>query len=106
MKVDGRNHSIVIYVQVSVDHHRLLCCVSILSALVCTAAMNDPKTSANHVKDGVKLLQKRTNPVELFVQKRVKNSLYHSQRRIIIIHLVGIFKKISSVCINGSYSRI
>ncbi len=40
--------------------------------LVCTAAMNDPKASANFVKDGIKLLQKRSNPVELFVQKRVK----------------------------------
>lgn len=33
--------------------------------------MNDAKTSANYVKDGIKLLQKRSNPVELFVQKRV-----------------------------------
>jgi tetratricopeptide (TPR) repeat protein len=38
---------------------------------VCTAAMNDPKASANFVKDGIKLLQKRSNPVELFVQKRL-----------------------------------
>ncbi len=35
--------------------------------------MNDEKTSSNFVKDGIKLLQKRSNPVELFVQKRVKD---------------------------------
>jgi len=40
--------------------------------LVCTAAMKDEKTSTTFVKDGIKLLQKRSNPVELFVQKRVK----------------------------------
>jgi hypothetical protein len=39
--------------------------------LVCSSAMNDEKKSALFVKEGIKLLQKRSNPVELFVQKRV-----------------------------------
>ncbi|CAF0814161.1 unnamed protein product [Adineta ricciae] len=38
---------------------------------ICSAAMNDGKSSANFVKEGIKLLQKRSNPVELFVQKRL-----------------------------------
>lgn len=33
--------------------------------------MNNEKSSANYVQDGIKSLQKRSNPVELFVQKRV-----------------------------------
>ena len=44
--------------------------------LVCSAAMNDGKSSANFVKDGIKLVQKRSNPVELFVQKRVMISFF------------------------------
>jgi len=35
--------------------------------------MNDEKTSSTFVKDGIKNFQKRSNPVELFVKKRVKN---------------------------------
>jgi len=46
--------------------------------LVCASAMNDGKSSSIFVKDGIKFLQKRSNPVELFVQKRVKN-LFSSQ---------------------------
>lgn len=89
--------------QVSVDHR----CRSRLSALVCTAASNDPKTSADHVKDGVKLLQKRSNPVELFVQKRVKHPLCHFPSKLNLpIHLVGIFKKISTICFLSAYSRV
>ncbi|UJR35645.1 hypothetical protein I4U23_028395 [Adineta vaga] len=38
---------------------------------ICSAAMNNGNASANFVKDGIKLLQKRSNPVELFVQKRL-----------------------------------
>jgi hypothetical protein len=45
--------------------------------------MNDPKASANFVKDGIKLLQKRSNPVELFVQKRVKKSFLIENRTLI-----------------------
>lgn len=43
--------------------------------LVCAAAMNDEKKSAAFIKEGVKLLQKKSNPVELFVQKRVSSLL-------------------------------
>lgn len=39
---------------------------------VCAAAMNNETRSTSLVKEGFKLLQKRTNPIELFVQKRVK----------------------------------
>lgn len=45
--------------------------------------MNDEKTSSTYVKDGIKLLQKRSNPVELFVQKRVRKDL----KKISSIHL-------------------
>jgi hypothetical protein len=46
--------------------------------LVCATAMNDGKSSSIFVKDGIKFLQKRSNPVELFVQKRVKKFIFIS----------------------------
>jgi hypothetical protein len=41
--------------------------------LVCTAAMHDEKKSSLFIKEGIKQLQKRSNPIELFVQKRVNH---------------------------------
>ncbi|CAF0945390.1 unnamed protein product [Adineta steineri] len=59
---------------------------------LCTACMNDPKTSANFVKDGIKSLQKRSNPVELFVQKRLdylkKNPPSVSSAHILIFEML------------------
>lgn len=41
--------------------------------------MNDEKKSALLIKEGIKLLQKRSNPVELFVQKRVSSRPFQSR---------------------------
>ena len=38
--------------------------------------MGDDKKSALLVKEGIKLLQKRSNPVEQFVQKRVSSGVF------------------------------
>ncbi|CAF2379540.1 unnamed protein product [Rotaria sp. Silwood2] len=59
---------------------------------ICTAAMRDEKTSAAYVKDGIKLLQKRSNPIELFVQKRLdylkKSSLSVSTAHILVFEML------------------
>ncbi|CAF4832586.1 unnamed protein product, partial [Rotaria sp. Silwood1] len=59
---------------------------------ICTAAMCDEKTSAAFVKDGIKLIQKRSNPIELFVQKRLdylkKSSLPVSTAHILVFEML------------------
>ncbi|CAF4106539.1 unnamed protein product, partial [Rotaria magnacalcarata] len=59
---------------------------------ICTAAKNDGKTSAVFVKDGIKLLQKRSNPIELFAQKRLeylkKNSISPSAAHILVFEML------------------
>ncbi|CAF5081411.1 unnamed protein product, partial [Rotaria sp. Silwood1] len=56
------------------------------------AAMCDEKTSAAFVKDGIKLIQKRSNPIELFVQKRLdylkKSSLPVSTAHILVFEML------------------
>ncbi|CAF1287752.1 unnamed protein product [Didymodactylos carnosus] len=54
--------------------------------------MGDIKASTNFVKEGIKLLQKKSNPVELFVQKRLeylkKNSLTVTTAYILVFEML------------------
>ena len=70
--------------------------------------MNDEKQSAALVKEGIKLLQKRTNPVELFVQKRVRASgnARFTCRMALSLSLVGLREKVSTFGIDSAYLRL
>ena len=71
-------------------------------SLVCSAAMNDGKSSANFVKEGIKLLQKRSNPVELFVQKRVMIFFSYSHLNVhCLFDSVGLLEKIPTISVIG-----
>ena len=68
--------------------------------------MNDEKQSAALVKEGIKLLQKRTNPVELFVQKRVRSSGDARFISLMALSLVGLREKVSTFGIDSAYFRL
>ena len=52
--------------------------------------MNDKTTCAALVKDGIKFIQKRSNPIESFAQKRVNKfsiSPFFNQNQLLIDYL-------------------